>query len=259
MDLGLTGKVAMVAGATSGIGLAIATELLNEGAIVSICGRDPGKLAAARDALAAQAPGRASGSAVDLRDNAAVRDWVARTVAEHGALHIAVTNASGPPPGPLSAFDLDDYRAGVELSLLSHIGMAQAALPHLRAAGWGRLLMVASETIRQPIPRYALSNVVRPGLVGYVKTVIRELGDCGVTANVLAPGFTATRLVLRQVPEGADRETALRDIAVRAGIPLARVAEPAEVAAVAVFLVSARASFVNGTVQVVDGGRAAGV
>ena len=258
MDLGLTGKVAMIAGGSSGIGLAIAAELLREGADVTICGRDPGRLARAAAELAGQTGRKAGTSVVDVRDHAAAADWVAQ-VAARGPLHIMVTNAGGPPAGATSDFSLDDYRAAVELSLLSHIGLAQAALPHLRAAGWGRLLVIASEAMRQPIPEYALSNVVRPGLAGYVRTLAHELGDSGVTANVLAPGYTATAPVLDHLPAGAGRDAALRDVAVRAGIPLRRVAEPAEIAAVAAFLVSARASFVTGTVQVVDGGRALGI
>jgi 3-oxoacyl-[acyl-carrier protein] reductase len=260
MDLGLAGRVAMIAGGSSGIGLAIATELLREGATVAICGRDPARLDAARATLSAQAPGaKPEASVVDICDNAAVRDWVAGTADRHGALHIVVTNAGGPPAGATGDFDLDGYRAAVELSMLSHIGLAQAALPHLRAAGWGRILMVASETVRQPIPEYALSNVARPGLAGYVRTLVHELGDSGVTANLLAPGSTATSPVLSHLPAGVNREAGLRDVAIGARIPLGRVAEPEEIAAVAVFLVSSRASFVTGTVQVVDGGRALGI
>jgi 3-oxoacyl-[acyl-carrier protein] reductase len=245
VDLGLDGKVALVAGGSAGIGLAIARELVAEGARVGICGRDAGRLAAARAELGDGVATRA----LDVRDGVAARAWVEETAAAHGALHLLVTNAGGPPAGPTEAFSLEEYRQGLELGMLAHIGLVQAALPHLRAAGWGRVVMVTSETVRAPIPAYALSNVVRPGLVGYAKTLVRELGAGEITVNVLAPGYTATAAL----PGPED------EVAAEAGIPLGRVARPEEVAAAAVFLLSARAGFITGTVQVVDGGRSPGV
>jgi 3-oxoacyl-[acyl-carrier protein] reductase len=259
MDLGLAGKVALVGGGSSGIGLATARELAAEGAAVAICGRDPARLEAARDELAGLAgPDRVLATALDLRDGGAARDWVERTAATWGALHIVVSNAGGPPAGASGAFDLDGYRQALELSLLAHVGLVQAALPHLKRAGWGRVLLVTSETVREPNPTYALSSVVRPGLVGYAKTLVRELGPAEVTVNVLAPGYTATRPVLEAL-EGGDVDAGLRQLAADADIPLGRVARPEEIAAVATFLVSERASFVSGTVQMVDGGRGRGV
>jgi 3-oxoacyl-[acyl-carrier protein] reductase len=245
MDLGLSGKVALVAGGSAGIGLAIARELNREGAAVSICGRDPGRLAAAAAALGS----KVTTDSVDITDHEAARDWIERSAARQGALHILVTNASGPAAGPLASFSLDDHRAALELALISHIGLIQAALPHLQRAGWGRILIIASETIRQPIPAFALSNVARPGLVGYTKTLVRELGPGNITVNVLAPGFTATAEL-----QGTESEAAAD-----AGIPLGRVAQPADIAGLAAFLLSERAGFITGTVQVIDGGRALGV
>jgi 3-oxoacyl-[acyl-carrier protein] reductase len=235
VDLGLTGKTALVAGGSAGIGLAIARELLREGARVAICGRDPERLASVEGV---------AGTVLDVCDMDAARAWVDETRPD-----IVVTNAGGPPAGASGAFDLDAYRAAVELGMLAHINLVQAALPHLKRAGWGRIVMITSETVRTPIPEYALSNIVRPGLVGYAKTLVRELGAGDITVNVLAPGYTATSALPGPVEQ----------VAAEAGIPLGRVARPEEIAAVAAFLVSERAGFVTGTVQVVDGGRAMGV
>jgi 3-oxoacyl-[acyl-carrier protein] reductase len=270
MDLGLAGKVALVSGGTAGIGLATARALLAEGASVAVCGRDPARLSAARAELTAMAAKPPAASAdrvaadrvatdrVDILDGAAVAGWVARTADRFGALHIVVAGGGGPPAGSTGDHDLDGYRAALELALLAPIGLVRAALPYLRRAGWGRVLLVASETVRQPIPEYALSNVARPGLVGYAKSLVRELGPAGITVNVLAPGYTATAPVLSGLdPSDVDGE--LRRLADRAGIPLGRVADPDEVAAVATFLAGDSAGFVTGTVQVVDGGRALGV
>lgn len=254
MDLGLGGKVALVAGGSAGIGLAIARELVREGATVAIAGRDPGRLEAAAAGLGA---GAVTTRQLDIRDGEAARAWVDETAAEHGAVHILVTNAGGPPAGPAAGFDLDGYRAAVELSMFAHIGLVQAALPHLRRAGWGRVLMVASETIRQLIPKYALSGIARAGLVGYAKTLVHELGAGDITVNVLAPGYTATGALLGGLSGDVDAE--LRRVAAEAGIPLGRVAAPEEVAAAGAFLLSDRAGFITGTVQVVDGGRSLGV
>lgn len=263
MDLGFGGKVALVAGGSAGIGLAIARELVREGATVAISGRDPGRLAAAAAELSGGAGSGTSGAVttrqLDIRDAAAARAWVDETAAEYGALHILVTNAGGPPAGQTGAFDLDGYRAAVELSMFAHIGLVQSALPHLKRAGWGRVLMVTSETIRQLIPKYALSGIARSGLVGYAKTLVHELGAGDITVNVLAPGYTATPALLNGLTGDVDVDEELRRVAVEAGIPLGRVARPEEVAAAGTFLLSDRAGFITGTVQIVDGGRSLGV
>jgi 3-oxoacyl-[acyl-carrier protein] reductase len=189
-------------------------------------------------------------STVDLLDEAAVAAWVKSTVEELGELHVVVTNSAGPPPGVVTGFRLPDYRQALETSLLPHIGLALETLPHLRKAGWGRLLMITSETVRQPIPRYGLSNVVRVGLVGFAKSLVIELGAAGVTVNVLAPGYHRTPAVDRQLGDEPDRRLA----EFTAEIPLGRLGEPADFGAVAAFLASEHASFVTGEVLLVDGG-----
>ncbi|MEV5569728.1 SDR family oxidoreductase [Spirillospora sp. NPDC052269] len=259
MDLGLKGKVALVSGGSSGIGLAIARDLVREGAKVAIGGRDAGRLAKARDEIAADLGAEVGTRVLDLRDTDASRAWADDTAAEHGALHIVVSNAGGPPAGPTGAFGPDGYRDALDLAMVAHIGFVQAALPHLRSAGWGRVLVVASETIRDIIPEYALSAIARSGLAAYAKTLVHELGPGDVTVNVLAPGYTATDALIGSLGGDVDVAAETARIAERAGIPLGRVARPEEVAAAGTFLLSARASFVTGTVQVVDGGRSLGM
>jgi 3-oxoacyl-[acyl-carrier protein] reductase len=254
LDLGLAGRVALVSGASSGLGLAVARELAAEGAHVAICARERSRLAAAAAEVECLGPGRVLATALDLRDEAAVRGWVEEVAGELGAVHVVVSNAGGPPGGPLADLELDAYRQALELSLLTHVGLVGAALPHLRRAGWGRVLMVASETVRQPSPRYGLSSVARLGLLGYAKALVHELGPGDITVNVLAPGYTRTPNLERQLGEAA-----LATLAQDTGIPLGRIARPEEFAAAAAFLASARASFITGTVQLVDGGKTVGV
>jgi 3-oxoacyl-[acyl-carrier protein] reductase len=255
MDLGISGRIAMVAGASSGLGLAVAERLAQEGCDVAICGRDPDRLAEATRRVDAAGPGRVLHRAVDLRSETQVQQWVAATAEELGTPHIVVTNSAGPPPGPVESFTPADYRAALDTSMLPHLTLVLAALPHLRAAGWGRILMIVSETVRQPIPRYGLSNTARPGLVGFAKSLVHSLGPGEITVNVLAPGYHRTPALERQFGDDADRRIA----EIAKGIPLGRVGDPAGFAAVAAFLASRPAGFVTGTVQLVDGGATKGI
>jgi 3-oxoacyl-[acyl-carrier protein] reductase len=255
MDLGIAGRVALVAGATSGLGRAAARALAAEGCALSICARDPHRLAATAAELTAAGAGKVGAYAVDIGDEDAVAGWVSDTARDFGAVHIVVSNGGGPPPGPVDAFGLDGYRTAVETALLPHIGLTLAALPHLRAAGWGRILLVASETVRQPIPHYGLSSTVRPGLLGFARSLVSSLGPGGITVNVLAPGYHDTPGLRRQF--GADADARLAEIG--AGIPLGRVGDAADFGAVVAFLAGRPAAFVTGTCLLVDGGATRGI
>lgn len=256
MDLGLQDKVAVVAGGTSGLGMATALALRAEGAVVEVCGRD-------RDRVATAEQAGLGASSVDITDLDAATAWVNGVAERHGALHIVVANGGGPPQGTATQFGIEDYRAAVELSLLSQINLVQAALPHLQAAGWGRVLFVTSKSVKQPIPALALSNTARAGILGYAKSLVADLaqqdraaGRTGaITVNVLAPGSTRTSRL--ESLAGEDVEAGLAGMA--AAIPLGRVGLPEEFGAVAAFLASNAASFISGIVLPVDGGEIAGL
>ena len=189
------------------------------------------------------------GRALDVRDEAAVRQWVADTVAEYSALHIVVANAGGPPVGSATELAASDYRDALELNLTSAIVLCEATVPHVRQAGWGRYLFITSMSAKVPAPKLALSNVTRARVLGYAKSLMYDLAKDGITVNVLAPGFTRTAR-FEQVFSTPEQQEQLA----REQIPLGRVAEPAEFGAVAAFLASEPAGYVTGTVMSIDGG-----
>jgi len=260
MDLGLDNKVALVAGGSSGFGLATARELAAEGAHVAIGARDPDRLAAAEREVKAVARGQVRTTGVDITDEGVARQWVDHVAAEFGALHIVVVSGGGPPAGLASTFEPADYRAAVDTVLMPAVTLALAALPHLRAAGWGRLLFVTSETVHTPQPMLSLSGMARTAIARFAQSLAADVGREGITVNVLAPGATRTAMVERAAARLAggdgdgdgDVDAALELIGAHSA--MGRLGTEDEFAAVAAFLASERASFVTGGVHLVDGG-----
>ncbi|MEV3993035.1 SDR family oxidoreductase [Streptomyces sp. NPDC049837] len=255
MNLGLAGRAALVAASSSGIGLAVARVLAAEGADVSICGRDPERLARAHKEVDACGPGRVLSTVVDLCDEDAAAGWVRRTVDGFGGLHVVVTNSGGVPFGPVEDFEVAQYREAVNGNLLPHVSLSLAAAPHLREAGWGRIVMITSESVRQPHPGSGLSSVARLGVLGFAKGLVHAFGPAGVTVNVLAPGFHRTPIL--DVQYGDEVEERLAEVA--AGIPLGRIGRAEDLGALVAFLASEQAGFVTGAVLVADGGNTRGI
>ncbi len=261
MDLGLTGRVAFVAAASKGLGKAAARALASEGMKVVVSARGEETLRATASELASAT--RAAGSEIepvpcDLLDAPAIEAAIARTVARFGRLDVLVANGGGPRPGTFSALSEDDWRHAIDGTLLSTVRLIRAALPHLRASGQGRVLVITSTSTKEPIAGLLLSNVLRPGLVGLCKTLAKELGPDGITVNNVAPGsFDTDRMVtlharIAQAQGISEEEARART---DAAIPLGRMGRPEELAATLAFLASARASYVSGQTIVVDGGR----
>jgi 3-oxoacyl-[acyl-carrier protein] reductase len=241
MDLGLNGRTAIVCGSSAGMGLAIAQGLAAEGVNVAMFARR-------REELEREAE-RLGGLAVrgDVRDPADLERLVDRTVQAFGGVDVLVNNSGGPPR--TSALELNDrlLQDAVDLLLQSVVRLTGLCLPYLAKSGHGRVINITSSTVREPIDNLALSNAIRPGVIGWAKTLAREVGPDGITVNSIAPGRIDTERLVEVYPDGpteADLQT----------IPLRRFGRTDEIADVVCFLASDRASYVTGTTIAVDGG-----
>jgi 3-oxoacyl-[acyl-carrier protein] reductase len=247
MDLHLEGRRAVVAAATSGLGLATARALAREGARVVICGRDGGRLAAALESL----DGEPVGLLCDVSTADGGRELVERAAEALGGVDVLVTNGGGPKPGTFSTTSPDDHLSAIAQNLLSPIAMCHAALPTMRAQRWGRVLAITSVTVRQPIPNLILSTTARTGLTGFLTTLAREVASDGVTVNSLQPGLHLTDRISTVYGDDVTR--------LAADIPTGTIGDPADFGAIAAFMCSEHARFLTGAHIHVDGGAYAGL
>jgi len=243
MDLSLNNKIALVTGASQGIGYAIAAGLVKEGAQVIISSRDAAKLSAAKEAI-----GAAAAFPADVSQPNAIEILMAQVTDSFGAPDIAVINAGGPPPGVPSSLDEDAWAKGYDLTLMSAVRLASACIPAMREKRWGRILFVTSLSVKEPIPTLTLSNAFRAAVTGYARTLATEVAAEGVTVNCVAPGMTDTQRLRQLHPNPETLEAATQQI------PAKRLATPDEVAAAAVFLAGQPAAMITGQTILVDGG-----
>jgi len=262
MNLGLKGKVALVAGASQGMGRATALLFAREGAKVSICARGEAALRQAADMIRKETGAEVFSMVADMSKADDIQKFVGETVAQFGRLDVVVTNAGGPPPGEFTKFSDEDWHQAFSLSFMSAMRLTREAVPHLRKAGGGRVINITSYSVKEPIAGLVLSNAVRSGVIGLAKTLSRELAKDNILVNNVCPGRIDTERArklnmaraerLKRPVEEIDREMA-------AEVPLGRYGTAEEVADLIVFLASDRASYITGTTLQIDGGLVRGI
>jgi 3-oxoacyl-[acyl-carrier protein] reductase len=239
LKLALESRRALVMGASSGLGKAIARALVNEGARVAICARNAERVAAAAAELGAE------GIVADLSAPGAAAQAVGETEKRLGQLDVLVVNTGGPPPGLFLELSDTLWRQSFEGLWMSAVGAIRSAIPGMRARGWGRIVVITSIAAREPVPKLMLSNSLRAGLHGLVNALSKEISQHGITINALMPGYTLTERL---------EELQLDLTRLATQIPAQRLGRPEDLAAVAVFLASEPAGYVTGQAIAVDGG-----
>jgi 3-oxoacyl-[acyl-carrier protein] reductase len=257
MDLGLRGRVAIIAAASKGLGRAVAEELAREGAEVAICARTAADLEKAADRIGAVGRGKVFWQALDVSDSQAVSNFVAAVAKRFGGVDICVTNTGGPPSKLFMATTEEDWRTWTDQLLMSAVYFAKAVLPGMQKNQWGRFLTITSYSVKQPVEGLLLSNSLRAGVTGLVRTLANEFGQYGITVNNVCPGYTRTDRLDDLAGMMAERTGATPDEVFadwKKLIPAGRLGKPEEFAAVVAFLASERASYINGVSLTVDGG-----
>ena len=257
MDFGLRGKVALVAASSKGLGRAVAEELAAEGAQLVMCARGKDTLDQTADSIRKTTGVKVVAVAADVSDSAAAARVVKAAFDEFGRVDILVNNSGGPPSGPFESLSPEMWDSATRLLLKSTIELTRAVLPGMKERRWGRILNVTSIAAKQPIAGLMLSNSLRAAVIGFARTLANEVAPFGITVNNLLPGFTRTDRVkeLALASAGKPGASATDPISQwEKEIPMGRLCEPPEFAALAAFLASERASYITGSSIAVDGG-----
>jgi len=257
MDLGIKGRVALVAASSQGIGLATAEAFAAEGCRVAMCARNQESLNAGAEKIRKQHNAEIFTEAFDVTDPKAVAQFVSAIAAKFGSVDICVTNAGGPPAKGFLAASLEEWQKAIEANFLSAVYFAREVIPHMQRKRWGRIITITSITTKQPVTDLVLSNAVRAAVVGLVKSLANEFGKDGILVNNVGPGFTATdrlkELAKARAASSGKSEREFFDLWASEA-PLKRLGEPRELAETIVWLASERASYITGQTVLVDGG-----
>jgi 3-oxoacyl-[acyl-carrier protein] reductase len=258
MDLGLKGKVALVSGASKGLGFAVAKALAGEGASVSISSRDESAIGAAAKQIEQETGARVLSMAVDVRDKAAIERWIATAAETFGGIDALMTNSGGPPAGDAVSFDDAAWQDAADLLLFSTIRMIRAALPHLERRGGGAILVSTSSSVKEPVPNLGLSTVLRSSVSALSKTLAIELAPKRIRVNQIIPGRIDTDRV-RHLDDVNAKKAGITSEEAKAkavaAIPMGRYGQPDEFGRVGAFLLSEAASYMTGATVQVDGGQ----
>ncbi|MEK6333985.1 MAG: SDR family oxidoreductase [Acidobacteriota bacterium] len=257
MNLGLKGKVALVAAASRGLGRAVAEELASEGAALVLCSRQAETISKTAIEIAESTGTEVLALRADVSNAQDVATLVRSGIERFGRIDILVTNGGGPPAGQFESFSHEQWEAAARLTLFSAVELARNVLPGMKERGWGRILNITSIAVKQPVENLMLSNSLRAAVTGFARTLANEVATFGITVNNIMPGYTRTERVEELSRMMAEREgISPGDFVARweREIPMRRLGEPREFAALAAFLVSERASYITGTSIPVDGG-----
>ncbi|MDQ2664955.1 MAG: SDR family oxidoreductase [Gemmatimonadota bacterium] len=257
MDLGIGGKVGLVAAASRGLGRAVAEELAREGMDLIICARGAEALRETAVAIRAASGVRVVDVAADLSNPDDLARLTALALAEFGHVDVLVTNSGGPPAGPFESHSAAVWQEAIRQNLVSVVELTRAVLPGMKERRWGRIINVTSIAVKQPVDNLILSNSIRAAVTGFARTLANEVAPFGVTVNNVLPGYTRTQRVDDLARKNAELKGTSPDAerAVWEGqIPMARLGDPTEFAAMVAFLASDRASYTTGASIAVDGG-----
>ena len=257
MNTGLKNKVALITGASQGMGRSTAEALAAEGARVAVCARRKETIQQVTDAIRNQYKVDTIGEAVDVTDTKTLQQFVHEVEKQFGSVDVCVANAGGPPAKQFAQTSLEDWHKAFDLNFMSVAALAHAVLPGMKQRKWGRFITITSTSVRQPIPDLVLSSAIRPAVVGLIKSLAIEYGPSNITFNNIAPGWTATER-LHELAESRSKAAGIQKEQIYGKwaqeVPLARLGKPEEIADAIVWLASERAGYITGQTLIVDGG-----